>query len=153
MTIIPLAIINCTVVELLLQVCALVYGSYGEQHFIATPIFLSIGNNVIPPQLLQMTIKVMLVPNLNLSMLLSQDADTMIPMYEIMQTPLSCYGNLLYVKERLAIYYSLLKRSLWFSYGQHDIEWGSPTALHVTRMHVKRKAEIKHSPAMIEVMN
>jgi hypothetical protein len=77
----------------------------------------------------------------------------MIPTYEIMQTPLSCYGNLLYVKERLAIYYSLLKRSLRFSYGQHDIEWGLPTALHVTRMNVRRKADIEHSPAMIEVMN
>ncbi len=99
-----------------------------------------------------MTIKVMLVPNLNLPMLLSQHADTMIPMYEIMQTPLSCCGNLLYVKERLTIYNSLLKRSLRFSYGQHYIEWGSPTALHETRMNVKRKAYIEHSPAMIEVM-
>ncbi len=70
-----------------------------------------------------------------------------------MQTPLSCYGNLLYVKERLVIYYSLLKRSPQLSYGQHDIEWGSPTALYVTRMNVKRKAEIEHSPAIIEVMN
>jgi hypothetical protein len=76
--------------------------------------------------------------------------------YETMQTPLSCYGNLLYVKERLAIYYTLLKRSLLFSYGQHDchdIEWGPPTALHVTMMNVKRKADIEHSLAMIEVMN
>ncbi len=133
MTIIPLAIINCTVVELLLQVFAFACVSYGEQNCITTPIFLSIGNNVIPPQLMQMTIKAMLGPNLNLSMIFSQHADTMIPMYEVKQTPLSCYGNLLYVKERLAIYYSLLKRSLRFSYGQHDIEWGSPTALHVTR--------------------
>ena len=129
MTIIPLAITNCSVGELLLQVFALVYVSYGKQHCITTPIFLSIGNNAIPPQLLQMTIKVMLVPNLNLSILLSQHADTIIPMYGIMQTPLSCYGNLLYVKERLAIYYSLLKRSLRFSYGQHDIVWG-PHTLH-----------------------
>ncbi len=83
MTIIPLAIINCTVVELLIQDFALVYVSYGEQHCITTPIFLSIGNNVIPPQLVQMTIKAMLGPNLNLSMPLSQHADTMIPMYEI----------------------------------------------------------------------
>ena len=76
-------------------------------------------------------------------------------MYKVMHTSLSCYGNLLYVKERLAIYYrdSLLKRSLRFSYGQHDIEWGSPTALHVTRMNVKPLANIEHSPAMIEVMN
>ncbi len=116
-------------------------------------IFLSIGNNVIPPQLVQMTIKAMLVPNLNLSMRLSQHADTMIPTDEIMHTPLSCYGNLLYVKERFAISYSLLKRSLRFSYGQHDIEWGPPTVLHVTMMNVKRKADIEHSLAMIEVMN
>jgi hypothetical protein len=95
----------------------------------------------------------MLVPNLNLSMLLSQHADTMLPMYEIMKTPLSCYGNLLNVKERLAIYYSLLNRSLRVSYGQHDIEWGPPTALHVTMMNVKRKTYIKHSLAMIEVTN
>jgi hypothetical protein len=145
--------INCTVVELLLQVFALVYVSYGEHHCITTPIFLSIGNNVIPPQLVQMTIKALLVPNLNLSMLLSQHADTMIPVYEIMQTPLSCYGNLLYGKERLAIHYSLLKRSLRFFSGQHDIEWGLPNALHVTRMNVKRKADFQHSLAMIEVMN
>jgi hypothetical protein len=59
-------------------------------------------------------------------MLLSQDEDTIIPIYEIMQTPLSCDGNLVYVKERLAIYYSLLKRSI----GQHNFEWGPPTALH-----------------------
>jgi hypothetical protein len=55
---------------------------------------------------------------------------------------LSCYGNLLYVKpvkERLAIYYSLLKTSLLSSYGQHDIKWGLPTALHVTMMNVKHK--------------
>ena len=30
---------------------------------------------------------------------------------------------------------------------------GSPTALHVTKMKMKRKADIEHSPAMIEVMN
>ncbi len=109
MTIIPLAIINCSVGELLLQVFALVYGFYGEHHYITSPKFLGIRNNVIPQQLLQMTTKVMLVPNLNLSILLSQHADTMIPMYEIMQTPLICYGNLLYDKERLAIYYNLVK--------------------------------------------
>ncbi len=132
MNIIPLAIINCTVVELLLHVFALVYVSYGEQHCITTPILLSIGNNVFPPQSVQMTIKAMLVPNLNLSMLFSQHANTMIPMSEIMQTQLSCYGHSQYVKERLSTYYNLLKRSLLvrFSYGQHDIKWGPPTALH-----------------------
>ncbi len=66
---------------------------------------------------------------------------------------MSCYGVLLYVKERLAIYYSLLERSLRFSYGKHDIEWGPPKAIHVTRMNVKRKSDIEHSRAMIEVMN
>ena len=128
MTIIPLALINCTVVELLLQdstcLCTCVCFLWRTTLYYNAHIF-DIGNNLIPPQLVQMTIKAMLVPNLNLSVLLSQHADTMIPMYEIMQTPLSCYGNLLYVKERLAIYYSLLKRSLRFSYGQlePDIEW------------------------------
>ncbi len=73
MTILPLAIITCTVLELLLQVFALVYVSNGEQYYVTTPIFLSTGNNVIPPQLLQMTIKVMLVPNLNVSMLYLTD--------------------------------------------------------------------------------
>jgi hypothetical protein len=100
MPLIPLAIINCAVVELLLQVFALVHGSYGEQHCITSPNFLSIGNNIIPLQLLQRTTKVMLAPNLNLSMLLSQYAETIIPTYEILQTPLSCYRILLYVKER-----------------------------------------------------
>jgi hypothetical protein len=147
-----IAIINCSVVELLLQVFALVYVPYGKQHWITSPKFLSIGINVIPPQLLQMTTKVMQVPDLNLSMLLSQHADTMVPMYEIMQTPLICYGNLRYVKERLAIYNSLLKRSLRFSYGQHYIEWDSPTARHVTRMNVMREADNEHSPGMIEVI-
>jgi hypothetical protein len=45
MTIIPLAITNCSVVELLLQVFALVYGSYGEHHYITTPKFLSQYNS------------------------------------------------------------------------------------------------------------
>ena len=74
MTIIPLAITFCSVVELLLQVFALVYGSYEERHCITSPNFLSIRNNIIPPQLLQRTTMVMLVPNLNLSMRLSQYA-------------------------------------------------------------------------------
>jgi hypothetical protein len=54
-----------------------------------------------------------------------------------MQTPFSCHGshgNLLHVKERLAIYNSLLIGSLQFFYGQHDIVWGLPTALHVPMM-------------------
>jgi hypothetical protein len=77
----------------------------------------------------------------------------MIPMYELMQTQLSCNVNLLYVKERLAIYYSLLKRSLQFSYGQHKIEWGLPTAPHVTMMNMKHKADIEHSLALVKIMN
>ena len=67
---------------------------------------------------------VMLVPNLNLSMLLSQYAETMIPIYEIVQIPLDSYEDLLpvIVQERLVIYYSMLERSLRLSYGQHDIK-------------------------------
>jgi hypothetical protein len=130
MTFIPLAITYCSVVELLLQVFALVYGSYGEQHSIPSPFFLSIGNNMIPPQLLQRTTMVMLVPNLNLSMLLSQYAETMIPIYELVQIPLDSYEDLLFVQERLAIYYSMLERSLRLSYGQHDIEWCQQFTAH-----------------------
>ncbi len=44
------------------------------------------NHDAIPPQLVQMTTKSILVYNLNLSMLSSQHADAMIPMYEIMQT-------------------------------------------------------------------
>ena len=67
---------------------------------------------------------VMLAPNLNLSMFLSQYAETMIPMYEIVQIPLDSYEDLLFVQEHLAIYYSMpvLERSLLLSYGQYDIE-------------------------------
>ncbi len=158
-------------VELLLQVFALVYGSYGEQHCITLPKLLSIGNNIIPPQLLQRTTMLMLVPNLNLSMLLSQYAETMIPKYEIMQITLDSYEDLLFVQERLAIYYSMLERSLRLSYGQHDIEWcqqltahrlsiiGSKQAtqlykaLYKTLMDVKRKADCEQPLATIDVMN
>ncbi len=62
-------------------------------------------------------------------------------------------GILLYLKERLTNYHSLLKRSLRFSYGQHDIEWAPPTALHVTVTNVTHTADIEHSLAMIEAMN
>ncbi len=135
---------------------------YGREHQLVSPIqptfvsvyhdsraaivFVSEGSEVVKTTTLSFKLN-------QLEVLLSQHADTMIPMYEIMQTPLICYGNLLYVKERLAIYYSLLKRSLRFSCGQHDIEWDSLTALHVTRMNVMRKADNEHSLAMIEVMN
>ncbi len=91
---------------------------------------LSIGNNIIPPQLLQRTTMVMLVPNLKLSILLSQYAETMIPTYEIMQIPLDSYEDLLFVQDSLAIYYSMLERSLRLSYGQHDIEWCQQFTAH-----------------------
>jgi hypothetical protein len=80
-SIIPLDIISCTVVELLQRDFALALDSYGEQHCITTPIFLSNGNNVIPPQFAKMTIQVLLASNFKLSMLLSQRGDTMIPMF------------------------------------------------------------------------
>jgi hypothetical protein len=133
--------------------------------------FWSIGNNIIPPQLLQRTTMVMLVPNLNLSMLLSQHAETMIPMYEIVQIPLDSGEDLLFVQERLATYYSMLERSLRLSYGQLDIEWcqqpmaqqlsmiGSKPAtplykaLYKTLMNVKRKADCEQPLATIDVMN
>jgi hypothetical protein len=87
----------------------------------------------------------MLAFDLNLSLLLSQREDTIIPMYEIMQTQLSCYCHLQYknFKEPLAMYYSVLKRSLWHSYGQHDIEWDLFMALHVTMMNVEHKTDIE----------
>jgi hypothetical protein len=46
----------------------------------------------------------------------------------------------------------IMKRSLWFPYGQ---QWGLPMALHVAMMNAKHKADIEHwhSLAMIEVMN
>jgi hypothetical protein len=116
---------------------------------------------------------VMLVPNLNLSMLLSQYAETMIPTYEIMQIPLDYYEDLLFVQleERLAIYYSMLERSLRLSYGQHDIQWCQQftaqqlsiigrkpatqlyKALYKTLMNVKRKADCEQPLATIDVMN
>jgi hypothetical protein len=113
----------------------------------------------------------MLVPNLNLSMHLSQYAETMIPTYEIMQIPLDSYEDLLFVQERIAIYYSMLERSLRLSYGQHDIKWcqqfmayqlsiiGSKPAtplykaLYKTLTNVKRKADYEQPLAMIDVMN
>jgi hypothetical protein len=44
-------------------------------------------------------------------------------MTETMKIQLDSYEDLLWVQERLAIYYNMLKRSLLLSYGQHDIEW------------------------------
>jgi hypothetical protein len=92
-------------------------------------------------------------------------------MTETMKIPLDFYEDLLFVKERLAIYYSMLERSLWLSYGQNDIEScqqftahqliviGSKPktpfhqALYISLMEVKHKAYCEQPLAMIDVMN
>ena len=92
-------------------------------------------------------------------------------MTQVMKIPLDAYEDLLFVQERLAIYYSMLERSLRLSYGQHDIEWcqqftehqlsitgrkpSTPLhkALHKTLMDVKRKADCEQPLATIDVMN
>ena len=92
-------------------------------------------------------------------------------MTEVMKIPLDAYEDLLFVQERLAIYYSMLERSLRLSYGQHDIEWfqqftahqlsviGSKPAtqpykaLYKTVMDVKRKADCEQPLVTINVMN
>ena len=51
-------------------------------------------------------------------------------MTEVMKIPLDSYEDLLFVQERLAIYYSMLERSLLLSYGQHDIEWCQQFTAH-----------------------
>ncbi len=85
MTIIPLALTNCITAQWsncyyksLHLYMFLMENNIVLQHSF---LFLSIRNKVIPPQLVQMTIKAMLEPNLNLSMHLLQHEDTMIPMY------------------------------------------------------------------------
>ncbi len=85
---------------------------------------MSNGNTVITPQFEQMTINENLT--FNLSMLDLQHEDKMTYRYEnrcnkIMQTPLSCYGNLLYVKMR-PTYCSLLEISE-LSYGPTASSW------------------------------
>ncbi len=47
-----------------------------------------------------------------------------------MKIPLGSYEDLLFVQVRLAIYYSMLERSLLLSYGQHDIEWSQQFMAH-----------------------
>jgi hypothetical protein len=92
-------------------------------------------------------------------------------MIEVMKIPLDSYEDLLFVQERLAIYYSMLERSLLLSYGQHDIEWcqqftahqlsligNKPKtplhkALYLTLMEVKHKADCEQPLATIDVMN
>ncbi len=43
-------------------------------------------------------------------------------MTKTMKILLESYEDILWVQEDLAIYYSMLERSLWLSYGQHDIK-------------------------------
>jgi hypothetical protein len=92
-------------------------------------------------------------------------------MTETMKIPLDSYYDLLFVKERLAMYYIMLERSLRLFYGQHDIEWcqqfmahqlsvtGSKPktpfhkALYMTLMEVKHKADCEQPLATIDVMN
>jgi hypothetical protein len=92
-------------------------------------------------------------------------------MIEVMKIPLDSYEDLLFVQERLAIYYSMLERSLLLSYGQHNIKWcqqftvhqssiiGSKPAkllykaLYKTLMDVKRNADCEQPLATIDVMN
>jgi hypothetical protein len=80
-------------------------------------------------------------------------------MTETMKIPLGSYEDLLFVKELLAMHYSMLERSLLLSYGQHDIKWcqqftahqllviGSKQktpfnkVLYMTLMEVKHKAD------------
>jgi hypothetical protein len=57
------------------------------------------------------------------NMVISQRTSLVKSMIEVMKIPLDSYEDLLFVQERLAIYYSMFERSLWLSYGQHDIEW------------------------------
>jgi hypothetical protein len=104
-------------------------------------------------------------------MIISQRTSLVKSMIEVMKIPLDSYKDLLFVQERLAIYYSILERSLRLSYGQHDIEWcqqltahqlsiigNKPRtplhkALYKTLMEVKHKADCEQPLATIDVMN
>jgi hypothetical protein len=105
------------------------------------------------------------------NMIISQRTSLVKSMIEAMKIPLDSYEDFLFVQERLAIYYSMLERSLLLSYGQHDIEWcqqftahqlsiigNKPTtplykALYKTLMDVKRKADCEQPLATIDVLN
>ncbi len=105
------------------------------------------------------------------NMIISQRTSLVKSMIEVMKIPLDCYEDLLFVQERLAIYYSMLERSLRLSYGQHDIEQCQQftahqlsiignqqmtplhKALYKTLMEVKRKADCEQPLATIDVMN
>jgi hypothetical protein len=79
-------------------------------------------------------------------------------MTESMKIPLDSDEDLLFVQERLAMYYSMLERSLRFSYGKHYIEWYQQFTAHqlsIIRSKLKtplHKAlymtlmEVKHTP-------
>jgi hypothetical protein len=56
-------------------------------------------------------------------MITSQRTSLLKSMIEVVKIPLDSYEDLLFVQERLSIYYSMLERSLRLSYGQHDIKW------------------------------
>jgi hypothetical protein len=57
------------------------------------------------------------------NMITSQRNSFLESMIEVMKIPLNFYKDLRFVQERLAIYYSMLERSLRLTYGQHDIKW------------------------------
>jgi hypothetical protein len=104
-------------------------------------------------------------------MITSQRTLILESMTETMKIPLDSYEDLLFVNERLAMYYSMLERSLRLSYGQHDIKWcqeftahqllvigskpktPSNKALYMTLMEVKNKADCEQPLATIDVMN
>jgi hypothetical protein len=105
------------------------------------------------------------------NMITSQLTSLLESMTEAMKIPLGSNEDLLFVQESLAIYYSMLERSLLLSFGQHDIEWcqqftehqlstigNKPKtplhkALYMTLMEVKHKADCEQPLATINVMN
>jgi hypothetical protein len=104
-------------------------------------------------------------------MITSQRTPILESMTETIKIPLESYEDLLFVKERLSMYYSVMERSLRLSYGQHDIECcqlfmahqlsviGSKQktpfhkALYMTLIEVKHKADCGQPLATIHVMN
>jgi hypothetical protein len=105
------------------------------------------------------------------NMITSQRTSLVKSMIEVMQIPLDSYEDLVFVHERLTIYYSMLERSLQLSYGQHDIKrcqqftaqqlsiiGNKPKtpllqAWYMTLMEVKHKADCEQPLATIDVMN
>jgi hypothetical protein len=64
------------------------------------------------------------------NMIISQRNSLVKSMIEVMKIPFDSHEDLLFVQEHLAIYYSMLERSLLLSYGQHDIEWCQQFTAH-----------------------